>query len=280
MFESLELPRAVENDDTEVVFLLCLEPLKESADVSFGERVLNTAIRNCQPSPVLMHVELVVPPTRKKDDMLFSTYIGKRAAWGSSFERQREFYSDMNAGRWRALPVLAPRAARDARMAANREVGTEYSVSSYLLSVPPLRAFAPFFGDGARRPAHCAALSARILSAVTDLKKSPAWFAPSTLFLELSKKTRFLTYDAYLSETEHTLSIPEQEDIDRAYNALIRGTDVECAQLTTAQCNAAIRKQTRIAVQERAKTRDETRMRLAEKALANMLLRFALVSNR
>ena len=83
------------------------------------------------------------------------------------------------------------------RTECHDHVHTPYPSMSRLLnypfSVPPLRAFAGWLDDQPGTPAHCAALSARILrSAVPEISLPHAshWFGPSSLYLELSTPER------------------------------------------------------------------------------------------
>lgn len=273
----------------ETVFLLFLEST-DAVDNSLGfwERTLNTLIKTMQPNPVLMHVELFIPAIQKGDEVHFSTYLSRHAGWGSDFGGARQatnFYLGTNNSRWRAVPIISTKAIERVRAACQDEAlcSTAYSLAGYAFSAPPLRAIASMRDNTVGAPAHCAALTARILSrAIKTLKlpQSDAWYGPSTLFLEIAKKGRMTSYDNYIEETRPAvLSLPETDEITSARTALLSGTNDDVKRLTTNVCNMAVAEQSRLLIKERATNKDPKRIVTLEKGLAQMLLRWSCLQN-
>jgi hypothetical protein len=274
------------SDSTDTVFLLALEG-SDTPDPRWGfwERTIDLLVQTFQPSPVLTHVELFLPTTRKGGEVHFSTYYGRHAAWGSEFGDGKPFYFGYNETKWRAIPIMGHKALQglQGECAAEAEAETPYSLRGYVFSVPPLRALAGTRYNGVGDPAHCAALSARVLTRALptlNLPYSDAWYGPSTLFIELSKKVRMNAYNEHVTETTPaTLSISEQEELSNARETLLSGSNESVRKLTTTACNMAVAHQSHLVIKERATTSDAARMRVLEKGLARMLLRWSLMQN-
>jgi hypothetical protein len=234
---------------------------------------------------VLTHVELFLPTDRKGGEVHFSTYFGRHAAWGSEFGDGKPFYFGYNEANWRAIPVMGTKAVQNTRTEASfeAEAETPYSLPGYVFSVPPLRVIARVRNNRVGDPAHCAALSARVLSRALpglNLPNSDAWYGPSTLFIELSKEHRMAAYQEHITETTPTtLSIPEQQEIQHARETLLSGSNEAVCSLTTTACNMAVKHQSHLVIKERSTTHDSARMRVLEKGLARMLLRWSLIQN-
>ena len=131
-----------------------------------------------QPSPVLTHVELLIPPDEDPNPMSsaeqythFATYLGKQSGWGSSFAKSKQFYTrGRDAESWRALPIVATDATKRLRSECEAHVGTPYGklfqwrivprLFDYPFSVPPLRSLAWTLSDEPLADAHCATLTA------------------------------------------------------------------------------------------------------------------------
>ena len=108
----------------------------------------------------------------------------------------RFYLSPKNATGWRAIPVMASDLADLVRKEADKHEGTPYSLFSYLFSAPPGRSFAWTQSGQAQAACHCATLSARVLrNASSDVRLpfSSAWYSPSTLFIEMRKRSRLET---------------------------------------------------------------------------------------
>lgn len=273
----------------ETVFLLFLESTDTvDASLGFWERTLNTLIKTMQPNPVLMHVELFIPAIQKGDEVHFSTYLGRHAGWGTDFggaKQAKGFYLGTNGSRWRAVPVISTKAIERVRAACQDEAlcSTAYSLLGYAFSAPPLRAVAAVRDNAVGAPAHCAALTSRVLTRAIktlNLPQSDAWYGPSTLFLELTKKARMTSYDDYINETRPAvLSLPETDEITLARTALLSGTDEEVERLSTNSCNMAVAEQSRLLIKEQATNKDPVRVVSLEKGLAQMLLRWSCLQN-
>lgn len=292
VFRNTALRTAIDGDEfkhtpsTEVVFLLGLES-SEAPDPRWGfwERTLNKLVRTFQPHPVLSHVELFLPTSSQGGEMHFSTYYGRHAGWGSDFGSGEVFYSGWNEQKWIAIPIVGASAIERLRKECALEANcdTPYSLAGYLFSVPPLRALASTRDNGVGDPAHCAALSARVLSRALpniNLPHSDAWYGPSTLFLELSKKARMIAYHEHISETTpSTLSLPEETERTVARETLLSGSNDSIAALSTQACNVAVQYQAHLVIKERTAGTDMARMRVLEKGLGRMLVRWSLRQN-
>jgi hypothetical protein len=165
---------------------------------------------------------------------------------------------------------------------ANAE--TAYSLTGYLFSVLPLRALASMRPNSVGSPAHCAALTARVLTRALpalNLSCSDAWYGPSTLFIEVANQSRMKAYQEFIADTTpDTLSLPEETYIRYARETLLSGTDDAVRRLTISACNMAVEAQARLVIKERATASDPGRMRVLEKGLARMLIRWSSVHNK
>jgi hypothetical protein len=263
------------SDETETVYLLGLESHEPDPTWSYARHALDGLIRHFQPSPVLTHVELLMVPPTKGGETHFSTYMGHAAGWGSSFADGSGFYlGRLHINSWRAIPVQGKLLAKSLKRACGYSVKAPYSLTRYAFSIPPGRALAALLSDGPMSPAHCAGLAARLLrEASTDvvLPHSSPWYAPSTLFIELSKRSRMEVYAARQQDLEHKRSIVEEEETSWAVETLLRGSDM-----------AVITQQHHISKQviaQRAAGYDPVRERILEKQLARALVRFAELGN-
>lgn len=270
----------------EVVYVLALEGDKPDATWRWWERVLDTVVQTVQPAPSLTHIELIVPALEDKDDVHFGTYLGKSANWGSGFGDSLSYYlnPDGNGPAWRAVPVVAHGAISRLREECEQHVGTPYGdvhrLFNYPFAVPPLRSLAWTLDDSPKANGHCATLVARCLKrALPELHiaEASAWYGPSTLFLELSRKARMVSYHDRMAEMATTKSLPETEEATRAAEALLRGSDDAVRGLSDAECRAGIDMLCLKSVSAAAGD-DVTAERLAQKQLARALLRASLLA--
>ena len=222
-FEALKNPRDL--PDYKFVYLLALEADAPNPNWEFGERALDTLVQLFQPSPTITHVELFIPPEfdpllaknpqNVKQQAHFATYVNRKSNWGEEFENSKCFYTrGPNQLSWRALPILAPKAQSLLRYECNQNINTPYGkllscgviprLFDYPMSIPPLRSLASFLSDERHADAHCATLSARCLRHALpnlSLPHADAWFGPSTLWIELARESRMLTYQRQLKTT-------------------------------------------------------------------------------
>lgn len=246
-------------DGEDVVFLLGLEGGSPNPDWSLGERFLDVLVRNFQPRPTFVHVELFVPPSGNEDKTQFATYIGRHADWGSG--EDTSFYIG-GRNSWRAFPVRAKDAVR---LACEEERGAPYSLLRYVTSAHPFRVFAPLLAARPKSPAHCATLSARVLKAAgVTLPRTAAWYSPSTLWLELSRPSR-------VEELRLSLPVLPMADSSLAsVEKLLRGSDVAVEALSDSECLAAVRTLQFLVLSEE----DEAARVVHERQLARGLLRW------
>ena len=139
----------------------------------------------------MWHVEIMVP-CGHKDERLFATYIGDKAAWRGAQRRDLHYYEITN-GQWRAIPLFYPGIALRAHAACCENVGNPYSMCRYASSCCLLRdVCACCLSSEPGTPAHCANVTARILqqAAPDSLQHSPSQYGPATLYIELLKKAK------------------------------------------------------------------------------------------
>ena len=254
----------------DVVFALFLECREDATPgASTAENVLATLIRVMQPMPSMAHVEILIADS--KGDPHFATYIGRKAGWGASFgENSAEFYMNLNAGLWRAVPIVSKSAAARVRAECGWHVDTQYSLARYICSVPPLRSLAGLLQDDVGSPAHCAALTARCLkramgsSSSNPIKNSPPWYGPSTLFIELANQNNNDNQTSHGNAAlESTLAYTE---------TLIHGRNESIRELSKSEKNEAILHLVNRALHA-ARGSDAVGVKLAQKQLAVALLR-------
>ena len=170
----------------DMVALMVLKADATSKDASWGEALIDRTVQFGQPYPAVTHVELWIGerPGERGEDNHFSTYLGakKGALWTSGLSDSKKFYSSTA---WSAIPIFAPNVERRVRAECKLHCGTPYPPAAvlwqYPMSIWPLRAFSGFLDDRINAPAHCAALSARILrSAVPEvsLMQPSHWYGP------------------------------------------------------------------------------------------------------
>jgi len=179
------------------------QPLEEryndpEADSSMFGRVVDFIVANFQPSPVMAHVELVVPPPpdNKEVPMNFATYIGEHSRWECASDDNRRYY--LFAGqKWRAVPVHGRHAADLGRTVCNGVGAVPYSLTRYLTAAPGLRHVTswlmPKRWERLDSSAQCATLVSRVIIrsiGARALKWSEAAYGPSTLYAELLERLR------------------------------------------------------------------------------------------
>lgn len=250
------------NDLVFALFLECRDgPM---AGASTAENALASLIKTCQPSPSMAHVELFLADG--KGDPHFATYIGRHAGWGFTFgDNQGDFYMNTNAGLWRAVPVRAKKAAAKLRAELGWHVDTPYSLARYCCSVPPMRSIAGLLSDNIGAPAHCAALTARCLKRAlkseSPVSRSPPWYGPSTLLIELS-------------QARSVQSTPSECDDKVAFSVdtLLHGSSESIGAMGADEKRAGLLHLSNRAVREGV-TGDHVAAKVAQKQLATGLLR-------
>ena len=262
-----------------VAFLLCLEPsATPNPTTPPVERALNAVVEGCSPAPAILHVELLFPPDGR--DAHFSTYVGARAGWGRSFGSSNTFYTTAHAGCWRAVPVVAERAAERVRTECDRHVNTTYSLLRYMFATPPLRALASLLPDAVGSPAHCATLCARVMRrALPELRllRPTGWYSPSTLLIELdSEARRSEARMRFERGTQGIRGLGEVEAEAGALGTLLRGSDEEVQALDAGDCTLALASLTRRALSDGL---DDVARTICQKQLATALLRRSCCSS-
>ena len=264
---------AAEDDGSgDVVFAVFLEPHKvEQSGVL--DHVVNFLVGNCQPSPVLVHVELVVPCSPLSTEPVnFATYIGQRSQWQTDAKHNADYYLGTTANKWRAVPVFGAHAARLVRDACQHSTNVKYSLFRYATAAWGLRNLARFVPDGPQDAAHCATLVARCLKAgVSGILKHPSsWYGPSSLYLELCNDMRSRSV---LSDTADI-----KKDASLQVNRLLQESDESVASMTDDAALSAIRALTVAAASSPLENPEGAT--LAQKQLANALFRWSVLRHK
>jgi hypothetical protein len=289
---SIHAPFASGRDDAspapaqQVAYLLSLEGDKPNAGWMWYETVLDAVVQSAQPAPAMTHTELLLPPENDGDEMHFALYLGKDAHWGSTFGGGKKFYLDPqgNASSWRAVPIMGQDSVRRLRVECDQHTGTPYGpfhrLFNYPFSVPPGRSLAWLLNDKTGSPAHCASLTARCLRHALPelgLSRPSAWYGPSTLYLELARKSRMVSYKQHLSNAETVKATVEEETAATSADTLLRGSDDSVVALSHYECQCGIDLLTARTV-DAAVDGDVTAERLTQKNLARALLRWSQIN--
>ena len=240
--------------------ILFLKADKASENATVEEIIVDHTVQFGQPYPAITHCELWIGEREGGDDNHFSTYLGfkKGATWTSGFADSARFYGcskpteedltrRMARSSWSAIPIFALDGAQRLRRNCTLHKGTPYPPAfllwQYPMSVWPLRAFSGLVDDRFKAPAHCAALSARILR--TTLKETHAlahpshWYGPSSLYLELATPMRM---ERTLAREQPTVRAhAEEEELDRFADTLVQHSDDEVAGMQPEHTHMALR---------------------------------------
>ena len=215
----------------EMVALMVMKADATSKNASLLEGVVDRLVQFGQPYPAVTHVELWIgdKPAETPEHNHFSTYLGAEegAQWTSGTSDYRAFYASPS---WSAVPIFADDIEQRVRRACNQHCSTPYPAASllwqYPMSIWPLRAFSGFLDDRINAPAHCAALTTRVLrSALPDiaLPHSSHWYGPSSLYLELSTPERM--ENALAVKRSVVRSIVEEESDEKLVPILLYDDD-------------------------------------------------------
>lgn len=231
----------------DMVALMVMKADATAEGSSFASSVVDHTVQYWSPNPSTTHVELWVGDRSSdpSEDNHFSTYLGaeKGARWTSGMSDSKKFYSSAS---WSAIPICAHNVERSVRGACNVHCETPYPSAAllwqYPMSVWPLRAFSGFMDDRPNSPAHCAALTARVLrGAIFDLAlpHSSHWYGPSSLYLELSQPVRMEA--ALALQRPVVRSTAEEEQDDYLSRLLTRGSDETVASMSREDARHALR---------------------------------------
>lgn len=278
---SMQIPRALNEEGCDVAFALFMEPLeKPDPRWSWAAYLIDLAIRTGQPSPTMIHCELLVPPvpTDEGDRTQFATYYGHKSGWQSDHIDGLGYYLIEHAHNWRAIPIFASNAAERLREEANKEVGVPYSLARYATSAFPLRALCNMVPVGRRKPAHCATLLSRVLkNALPESapRHHAAYYGPATLYAELQDRAG--EYGAALASGEPAVSMLPRHT-EQAIETLLRKpmTHETVAALGDNDCMEAVRALT-LRVTDAIVAGDVTSQRITQKQLATAVLRWVIL---
>ena len=264
----------IDDGSGDVVFAVFLEPHEPSAadgPPSTFDRIVTYVVKKMQPSPVMVHVELVVPCCAgSRDPVNFATYIDSTSDWQADKNYNREYYLGTAANKWRAVPVFGKHAARLVREACNESVNVKYSLFRYVTAAWGFRKLAGMVPDGPRQPAHCATLAARLLKAgISGILSHPsAWYGPASLYSELRRDVRAR---AIVPETT-SMGAGVSMQVDR----LLRQRDEDVVSMRHDEYMNAIRALTLKATAAEY-SNDEAMVVMTQKQLANALFRWSVL---
>ena len=271
----------------DTIYLLGLEADAPEKTWTFFEVALDALVQASQPAPSLTHVEVVIPPHRSDENHIhFATYLGNTSGWNSRYSDQASFYLNRNLSSWRAIPIHAPNAAQNMRNECSAShVGTPYGspwvLFKYPFSVPPLRSVASLLNDDPQTSAHCASLAARCLRRAipsVNLTNSSPWYGPSTLYLEMSRRSRMQQYKKVQEDMATIRSDVEIEEESKSAHTLLFESDDRVRGMTLVECRKGVEHLSNRAV-EACATGDEAIQRLTQNQLAKALLRWTLVQH-
>ena len=269
-----------ESDDRsgDVVFAIFLEPHDPppgSDPPSFLERALSFAVNHMQQSPVMTHVELIVPCAPGADRPVnFATYVGSKSGWQTDQDNNELYYLRICANKWRAVPIFGKGIAKSVRDVCDRSCGIHYSLLRYVTASWAFRGVSRLVPDRTKSPAHCATLTARILRSAVGksfLRHTSAWYSPSSLYSELCE-----SLGCKKIAPDSTLMTP---DIASLVNMLLRFCDEDIKHVSDEEFLNAIRALTlKVAA---AEAHGDTSMRtLTQKQLGTVLLRWSVMRSK
>lgn len=278
---SMQVPRGSTEEGCDVAFALFMEPgEKPDPRWSWAAYLIDLAIRTGQPSPTMIHCELLIPPVPHDEGSRtqFATYYGHTSGWQSDHLDGLGYYLIEHGHNWRAVPIFASNAAERLRDEANKELGVSYSLARYATSAFPLRAFCNLVPVGRRKPAHCATLLSRVLkNAIPEAapRHHAAYYGPSTLYAELQNRAG--EYGAALASGEPAVSMLPKHT-QEAVETLLRKpmTHDTVSTLGDSACMEAIRALT-LRVTDAIVAGDAASQRITQKQLATAVLRWVIL---
>jgi hypothetical protein len=274
------------------VVLMFMKADATSKDATWGEALVDHTVQFGQPYPAVTHVELWMgdQPGDKLEDNHFSTYLGakKGALWTSGLSDSKKFYSSTA---WSAIPIFTVDVERRVRAECNLHCGTPYPPAAvlwqYPMSIWPLRAFSGLLDDRINAPAHCAALSARILrNAIPEisLPQPSHWYGPSSLYLELSSPERMER--ALAVQRPVVRSQVEEERDEELADILTLHSDDEVVAMSAADARQAVQALSVQVLRAGARPRgrysipDQDAFRAAQERLARGVTRYTWLNRK
>lgn len=266
--------RAVDDGSGDVIFALFLEPHQPNASdgpPSTFDKIVSYAVNHLQPSPVMVHVELVVPCAEGTcAPVNFATYIGSKSNWQGDAKYNAGYYLGTTANKWRAVPVFGKHAARLVRGACDQSCGVDYSLLRYVTAAWGFRRLSPMLSDGPKDPAHCATLVARMLKrGVSNVLRHPsAWYGPATLYAELCSELR--------NQAIVPATTSMEGDVAANVDKLLRQRDDDVSGMSDGEFMSAIRALT-LKASAAGNSDDAAMSVMMQKQLANALFRWSVL---
>jgi hypothetical protein len=263
----------VDDQSGDVVFAMFLEP--HSQDPSSGppnmlDKLISYVVNNLQPSPVMVHVELVVPPSPGSGAPVnFATYYGDRSDWRTDRKENAAYYMSTTAGKWRAVPVFGKHAARLVRATCDKSLKVKYSLFRYVTAAWGIRKMAAAVPDGPQQPAHCATLTARMLrrGILNSLEHPSAYYGPASLYIELRDR---------LHKMQIVPDTTELGQVSLQVDRLLKHRDEDVRFMTDDEFSSAIRALT-LRASAAAASGDAAMQVMTQKQLATGLFRWSIL---
>ena len=181
---------------------------------------LDWLIRRFQPPPHMLHAELLLlSPTGEAHH--FSTYVGDTANWRTDDEA---YYS---THKWRAMPIDGGQNVGSLADACDKSIGAPYSILRYPLSTRTFGWLAGLVSDRIGSPAHCAALTARLLRIGVGADRSSLLPRPSPRY---SPSDLYNAIGANAWAIDFVPTVATREEMDDL-EVLTSGTDTEVRRL-------------------------------------------------
>jgi hypothetical protein len=238
----------------------------KSQQRSVLERILNACVRNCQPAPVLIHTELIIPHGHPYNAVHFATYMNMKSGWRNGHKSdERHYYLTTNGGRWRALPIYSKNAI-NCRAVADECVDVKYSYCRYITATKFGGIFACFMRKSMRAHAHCATLTARVIQGarLLCLQHHESRYSPSLLYNELV---------SHLAKTDIHPPVFD-ESVKKDLDCLCYHTNDDVRKMSSVACLNAISFLSS-KVMEQAKSTNSEEAVHSQRLLATALLRWS-----
>jgi len=231
-------------DNVSLVCVLFLDRQNDVETRSLFARIVDGLVRYLQPSPVMLHCELLMI-SGGGEYSGFATYIGDEAGWRLPSD---EYYLSHT---WRAIPVDGGVAVDRLSKECDSSRGTPYSLVRYALSTRAFGWLSYLLGDRLGTPAHCAGLTARLLrhglvdkNVDTELQETrrgaallplpSCRYSPSLLYHDLCENAAYADFDI----DEPSFGDPT---VQAAVDILHRGSDDEVERMDWRLCATAVK---------------------------------------
>ena len=255
-------------------FLLAVVPRSRSTSASSSFSATAEWLTELfSPKPTKIHVALLSLIGSESRCYPYSTYVGIGAGWDIQFSHEdmvAYYLQGPYSGCWRAFPIATTK-AEASTFAKNCKACEKapYSISRYVCSIPPFRQMTRLLNDDCKSPAHCAGLSARVLSRTFGfLKHASPYYHPTSLYEEC-RDVSLATRQATRFRSDAGVVIAP--DLEKVENTLLFGTLSSVAGVGAKEASDVFSHASASLLNARAGGQETDAL---EAALATMLLRW------